>query len=162
MRLISDEGGRVPVYRHLRRHEGTTISHGQHSKKGTAAWDESELVVEPGESHARDVRVHSFGVGRLRLRSSYTPTSTIRGVRGTPVRHKVGRQLQSMILWSEYHRAHPGRRRPPLQDKNERRDNVFIKGTAPRQAPPRPRGLRKPPGKQPIPVRQEPPPSPKP
>lgn len=35
----------------------------------------------------------------------------------------------------------------PTKDE-AKRDRVVIKGTAPRVAPPRPRGLRKPPGKQ--------------
>ena len=42
----------------------------------------------------------------------------------------------------------------PPQDKTKR-DRVVIKGTAPRVAPPRPRGLRKPPGKQSIDLSQE-------
>ena len=35
----------------------------------------------------------------------------------------------------------------PTKDE-AKKDRVVIKGTAPRVAPPRPRGLRKPPGKQ--------------
>ena len=42
----------------------------------------------------------------------------------------------------------------PSQDKTKR-DRVVIEGTAPRVAPPRPRGLRKPPGKQSIHPSQE-------
>ncbi len=42
----------------------------------------------------------------------------------------------------------------PPQDRTNR-DMVVIEGTAPRVAPPRPRGLRKPPGKQSIHPSQE-------
>ena len=46
-----------------------------------------------------------------------------------------------------------------MPGEDERRDRVIIKGTAPREAPPRPRGQRKPPGRQPIlPRRESPPP----